>query len=42
MRAALVTKLWTQDANPTAPADKDVAVLKFESPAASQQNGPPR
>jgi len=32
-RAALVTRLWTQDANPTAPSDKAVAVLKFESPA---------
>jgi hypothetical protein len=27
------TRLWTQDANPTAPSDKTVAVLKFESPA---------
>ncbi|MCX6628334.1 MAG: neutral/alkaline non-lysosomal ceramidase N-terminal domain-containing protein [Candidatus Solibacter sp.] len=27
------THLWTQDANPTAPSDKTVAVLKFETPA---------
>jgi neutral ceramidase len=27
------TRLWTQDANLTAPSDKTVAVLKFETPA---------
>jgi hypothetical protein len=27
------THLWTQDANPNAPSDKTVAVLKFETPA---------
>jgi neutral ceramidase len=27
------TRLWTQDANLTAPSDKTVAVLKFENPA---------
>ena len=27
------TRLWTQDANMTAPSDKTVAVLKFETPA---------
>lgn len=27
------TRLWTQDANPTAPSDKTVAVLRFESPS---------
>ena len=27
------TRLWTQDANSTAPSDKTVAVLKFETPA---------